>query len=133
MTTERLNYLENNFSVTTTKVNEIVIQFSDVIILCIKPQMAQKVLSPLQNELQLKKKPTLIISILAGTSLSKLETYFNLAVNKHVKIIRAMPNTPALVGEGAAGVVFTPQISNAEREITTKLLQSCSKSCRFFG
>ena len=89
--------------------------------------MAEKVLSPLQHELTLKQKPSLILSILAGTSTEKLEQCFNLAASK-AKLIRAMPNTPALVGEGAIGVVFPSHLTINEREIITKLLQSCSKT-----
>lgn len=66
---------------------------ADVILLCVKPYDAAAVLA----ELASLPSPTLIISIAAGIPLAKLQA----AAGKH-RVIRVMPNTPALIGKGAA-------------------------------
>jgi len=80
-------------------------QNSDIIFLGIKPQnLSDLPLTPLNST-------QMLISILAGSSLKKLEEKFG----NDATIIRAMPNTPALVGEG-----FTALCSNKELASTTK-------------
>lgn len=71
--------------------------FSEVILLCTKPQEALAALGDVAAAAGGNGK--LVISIAAGITLSALES----AVSKNFRIIRAMPNTPALVGKGAAG------------------------------
>ncbi|MEO8615830.1 MAG: pyrroline-5-carboxylate reductase [Luteolibacter sp.] len=70
---------------------------SEVILLCTKPQDALVALSDIARAAAGNGK--LVISIAAGITLSALES----AVPENFRIIRAMPNTPALVGKGAAG------------------------------
>ena len=78
--------------------NKMVAQFSDVIIIATKPNQVVDVLTEISPCLSSDK---LIVSIAAGITTSKLES--NLPQGS--RVIRVMPNTPALVGEGMSAIV----------------------------
>ena len=59
------------------------------------------------------------LSIAAGLPIATLQQW----LNGHAKIVRAMPNTPALVGQGMTGV-YAPDVSSAERELINTILTS---------
>lgn len=69
---------------------------SDVILLCTKPSEVPAALREISATTE--GKPVLVISIAAGIPISTLES----CAGPHVRVVRAMPNTPALVGKGAA-------------------------------
>lgn len=70
---------------------------TEIILLCVKPSQMEKVLQKLQGNLS---KDTLLISIVAGTSLEAMET----ALNTKNPVIRAMTNTPCIVGQGMTAI-----------------------------
>lgn len=69
-----------------------------LVLLAVKPNAVKSVMSDLSGVCDIENK--LIVSIAAGTSTDALEKY----IGKNVRIIRVMPNTPALVGEGMAAL-----------------------------
>ena len=77
-------------------IDEIVSQ-CDTLLLCVKPGDVSQVLSRIA-ELKTDPDKLLVLSIAAGVTISTMEA----AAQGHARIIRVMPNTPALVGEGAA-------------------------------
>ncbi len=91
---EQLNRIRKDLGVNITSSNQEVINFSDVVVLCVKPQDIEAAL----NNIKTKKK--LFVSIAAGIRLKKLESLVG------GRVVRVMPNTPCLVGAMAAG--FTP-------------------------
>jgi len=94
---ERLDYLEEKYRVGVTTDNKAAIRGVDVIILSVKPQNMAEVLEGVSGIIDETK---LVISIAAGITIGFIEGYFN----KGVRVIRVMPNAPALVGEGAAAL-----------------------------
>jgi pyrroline-5-carboxylate reductase len=86
----RQKFLQDTYQVAVTSDNFLVAE-SEVLLLAIKPQVLDTVLQDLAN---LSSTP-LVLSILAGTTLSRLQKGF-----PHSPIIRVMPNTPATVGAG---------------------------------
>lgn len=74
--------------------NKELLEQAETIILAVKPQQVREVLEPLKEALAGK----LLLSIAAGVTLSKLEAL----VHATTRVIRVMPNTPALVGEGVS-------------------------------
>jgi pyrroline-5-carboxylate reductase len=88
----------------------------DVILLCTKPHDASAVLREAADLLQ---RPSLVISIAAGVTLAALEQ----AAGEH-RVIRAMPNTPALVGQGAAAYCSGARSTRADAELAQQLLGS---------
>lgn len=105
--TSTLNQAKEKFGVTAVLTNGEVIAQSQLIFLAVKPQYYQEVIneiSPLVSEDQV------IISIAPGITLEKLATMFR----KSLKIVRTMPNTPALVGEGMTGICYNENVTQDE-------------------
>jgi len=112
--------LAADFGVQCTADNAAAIEPASVIVVAVKPQAAGTVLAPLQPALQ-RTRPV-VISIAAGIRLAALEYWCGAGV----PVIRAMPNRPALVGAGAAGL-FAPA------SVAVRTAKPPSKSCRRFG
>ncbi len=100
--------------------NKILAQKSDVIFLATKPNQVISVLEEISEFITSDK---LIISIAAGITTEKLET--NLPLN--TRVIRVMPNTPALVGEGMSGMVAGRQATKDDLNFTYELLSTIGK------
>lgn len=93
----RRTFLTSTYGVATNDDNLEVVNNSAIIILAIKPQIAAHVVSGLAPAFTPEK---LLISILAGVATATLEKL----LGQTPRVVRAMPNTPALVGFGAAGL-----------------------------
>ncbi|MES2997420.1 MAG: pyrroline-5-carboxylate reductase [Verrucomicrobiota bacterium] len=89
----------------------------DVFLLCTKPQ---DVAGALKSVMEVSGESVLVISIAAGVTLTTLET----AAGHATRVIRAMPNTPALVGKGAAAYCLGAKATSSDAEIAKKLLGS---------
>jgi len=94
---ERLDYLEEKYWVSVRTDNKEAIKGVDIVILTVKPQNMADVLEDISDVID---KTKLVISIAAGITIKFIEGYFK----KQIRVIRAMPNTPALVGEGATAL-----------------------------
>lgn len=94
--TERLDHLASEYKVTAAESNTALVQKADVVVLSVKPQNIRDVLDEIKGTV---KKDTLIISIAAGVTTAKIA-----GVLGDVPIIRVMPNTPALIGQGASAL-----------------------------
>lgn len=103
-----------NIKCETANVEELIVD-ADIIMLAVKPQFLTSAIAKYQ-ELLAKK---LIISIVAGVSIEKL-----MKLTGSSKIIRVMPNTPALVGKGCAGFSLSSDVVASEAEIAEKILNS---------
>lgn len=97
--TQRRDILVQEYGVSVTSDNRIAAAASDVLLLAIKPQVFEAVATELAGDdsdrYREQESLPVVISILAGVSLSKLEAAFG-----YQPVIRAMPNTPATVGAG---------------------------------
>lgn len=91
---------------------------SEVILLCTKPLDVPKALAEAAGVAV--GQPRLLISIAAGVTLAALEA----AATENFRIIRAMPNTPALVGQGAAGYCLGTRATADDAKIAQSLLGS---------
>ena len=100
---------------------------ADVAILAVKPQVAKDVCKQLGEAWGGKPKSPLVISIAAGIQLNELKAWFS-AGGRAPPIVRTMPNTPALVGEGATGLYAGDDVSKEERELTSALIASVSQA-----
>ncbi len=90
---ERIDYLAKTYGIETTLNNAEAVRKADVILLCVKPQNSIPVLESIREELNENK---LLISIVTSLTTSKMEE----VLGKPVPVIRAMPNTPALLKAG---------------------------------
>ncbi|MBQ0042045.1 MAG: pyrroline-5-carboxylate reductase [Lachnospiraceae bacterium] len=108
---------KNGERVETTLDNGYVAKVSDVLFLAVKPQFFGDVIPQVRENVGER---TLVISIAAGKTLEFIENAFE----KKIKLVRTMPNTPALVGEGCTGVCFNDQVEENDKELALKLLSS---------
>ena len=88
------------------------------IVLTVKPQFYFEVLEEIKDELTLNH---ILITVAPGISIQQVKE----AVGKDVKVVRSMPNTPALVGEGMTGICYSNNdFSEAELEVVDRFFQS---------
>jgi pyrroline-5-carboxylate reductase len=104
---ERLDELARAYGIDVTSDNGAVADRSGVVVLSVKPQILDKILREIGDRL---KPGTLVISIAAGVDTATIEQ----AVSDGVRVVRAMPNTPALVGAGATAVSAGSRASAAD-------------------
>ena len=102
--------------VQVTSNNEQAIASADAVILAVKPQVMAQVLTPLCGQF----KNQLIISIAAGVTISTLSRL----LGGYANIVRAMPNTPALIQAGATGLYAQAEVDMAARELAGQVLSS---------
>ncbi|KAI1880876.1 hypothetical protein JX265_001116 [Neoarthrinium moseri] len=114
--------------VRTTTSNVEAGQDADVLILAVKPQVAKGVCQELGASWAERKTLPLVVSIAAGITLVSLIEWFKLSDGRTPHVVRVMPNTPALVGEGASGLYAGSDVTAAEKELVTSLLSSFSKA-----
>jgi len=88
---ERRRYLENCYGVKTTPSNQEVVNLSDIIVIAVKPQNIKEVLEEIKDSVTEKHT---VVSIAAGIPISLIQKYL-----KTDRLIRAMPNIAATVGE----------------------------------
>jgi pyrroline-5-carboxylate reductase len=92
---------------------------ADVIILAVKPQVAANVVASLPKAGQ----GTLVLSICAGIPLAKLCNWFG-----SERVIRVMPNTPLMVGQGASAFALGAAVTQEDAEFAKRLLSSAGKA-----
>lgn len=120
-TKETREAVRKSYGIEIRDSNEAVAKGSDVLFLAVKPQFMEEVIKEIRDEVSLGK---LVISIAAGKSITWLEETFD----KTVRLVRCMPNTPALVGAGCTGVCANMQVSPEQIDYSMKLLESFGKA-----
>ena len=106
--------VEEEFSeISLTADNQKAARKADYIILAVKPQVIKFVLEDIKNDSAAK----VIISIAAGVKTDLLSQYFG----SKAKIVRIMPNTPALVGAGMSALYFSRQVEADEKAFVEKI------------
>ena len=110
------------FGITMTQDNAEVVKNSDIIILAVKPYQFDEVLPIVKDNLA---GDQIIVSVAAGKSISDIE--YALPFSK-LRIARAMPNTPAAVGEAMSGVCFNENFSADDKEKVMAIFNSFGKA-----
>ncbi len=105
----RRELLHQRYGVQTTDDNQAVISAAETVLLAIKPQMLGAVAENLK--FPERETPPLLLSILAGVPLARLEQEF-----LGWAVVRAMPNTPATVGAGVTALAAGEAVSTEQRE-----------------
>ena len=116
-TSKKLEKIKDLYGVSTTTDNCVVAKNSDILVLSVKPKIYSLIIEEIRDVV---KADTLIVSIAPGITLHQLETQF---IQTH-KIVRCMPNTPAMVNEGCTAYVMNANCDNTNQQIIEKLL-SC--------
>jgi pyrroline-5-carboxylate reductase len=111
---ERLEELRKRYGISIANDNAAAAREADVIVLSVKPQRLDRVLSGLIGAVS---PSALVLSIVAGASLDKISHGL-----KHQMVVRSMPNTPAQIGEGITVWTAAPEVSPEQREMARQIL-----------
>jgi pyrroline-5-carboxylate reductase len=112
----RRNYLQQHFAVKTADSNRDIVTSCSIIILAVKPQDMHNVLDEIQDLVTEEKT---VVSIASGVTLSTLSSRLNTR-----KLIRVMPNTPALVQEGMSVISLCECFSDKEISTVKEIFMS---------
>lgn len=113
--------IQRSYGVNTMQSNAALVKSAATIILAIKPQQMQSVLQEIQTVVQNQ----LIISIAAGITTGKIKSWLGL---EKAHIVRAMPNTPALIGEGITAIYAPDNITLEQKQQTEQLFLALGKT-----
>ena len=116
-----LEKLQSTYSIETTLSNETVAERSDILFLAVKPNKFDEVIPQISSHV---KSGCVIVSIAAGKTIAAIEDSFG----KPVKLVRAMPNTPALVGEAMSALCVNQNVTPEELKEVQALFNSFGKS-----
>ncbi len=108
----------SQFNIEVLEDNEQAIKDVDVVVVAVKPQSMQDTLEPIKATLSLEK--PLLISVAAGIKLSDLGKW----AGEDLAIVRAMPNTPALIQAGATAICANKHTSEAQRDLAEAIMRS---------
>jgi pyrroline-5-carboxylate reductase len=104
---ERLDDLRGRYGIRVTGSNAEAAEAGQVIVLSVKPQNLAEVMPGIRGHLR---RQDLLLSILAGTPIRKLADGV-----AHAAVVRAMPNTPAQIGQGMTVWTATPEVTAEQR------------------
>ena len=116
---DELLQIEQQFGLTTSLDNKAPIADSEVIVLCVKPQIMQEVCTEIRPLVQ-QHKP-LVISVAAGINTRQMTEWLG---GDNLAVIRCMPNTPAQVKFGATGLYANPKVSEQQQQFAQSLFES---------
>ena len=117
-TKKTLELVQNKYGITTTPDNEEVAKEADILFLAVKPMVFPEVIEEIKDVVRGE---TIIVSIAAGRDLVYLREAFG---RPSLKLIRCMPNTPALVMAGCTGVCPGQRVTDEDIDKVMKLLRS---------
>jgi pyrroline-5-carboxylate reductase len=113
--------LEAETGVTVYDSNLPVVQQSDVVVLAVKPQSMRQVL---ENLRPVVKPEHLVVSVAAGITIASITQW----LLPGVRVIRVMPNTPALLGEGASAYAPGPGVCPEDERVVKSFLDSVGQT-----
>lgn len=116
-----LKNLHSVYGICTASSNEEAVNNSDILFLAIKPNKFAEVLPSIASAL---KKDCIVVSIAAGQSIASIE----LLLGSDIKLVRAMPNTPALVGESMSALCCNQNVSDEELFLVKQLFECFGKA-----
>ena len=108
--------LSNDIGATVAKTNDDLIKNADAVLLCVKPQDMISLTDSFNKERSSK----LFISIAAGIKIDDLEK----SLKNDDRVIRVMPNTPAMIGQGASAQSKGKNATESDAEFVSKILNA---------
>lgn len=118
---KRLEETKKEFGIRITTDNREVAKEADILILSIKPNIYKIVIEGLKDAI---KEDVVIITIAAGKGIKETEELFG----RDIKVIKVMPNTPALVGEGMAALAPNSKVTKEELQEAVNIFESFGKA-----
>ncbi|MGV8981180.1 pyrroline-5-carboxylate reductase [Clostridium sp.] len=115
-----LNKVKEEYNILVTKNNVEVAEYADIVILAIKPDKYFQVIDEIKTYL---KKDVIIVTIAAGITLDHMSS----KLGDGAKVIRTMPNTPALVGQGMSALCANRNVNKEELQDVVDIFESFGK------
>jgi len=106
---ESLEKLNEKYGIVMGKDNKDVAENSKIIILAVKPNIYREVIEEIKDSVS---EESVVIAITPSFSVNSIKIMFD----KDIKVVRAMPNTPAMVGCGMTGICFSDSMTIEERD-----------------
>lgn len=119
-TTKTTDSLSERFGISASTDNTAAVKQSDILFLAVKPYLFEEIIVEIKDYVRPE---TLIISIAAGQTLEKIEHVFE----KNIKLVRAMPNTPALVGEAMSALCSNQNVTEDDLSDAKAIFNSFGK------
>jgi len=116
---QRRKQLTDELKVACESDNSALVAWAECVVLAVKPQVVDRALSGCADALAGK----LLISVCAGIPIARLESL----TGTGTRIVRAMPNTPALVGQGATAVAGAPAVTAEDLAFTQDLFEAVGR------
>ncbi len=117
---ERLQELSRQHGISTTRDNAALVAWADVIVLAVKPQVIDKILTPLAASLQPE---ALVVSIAAGVPIGALES----RLPREARVVRTMPNTASMALAGATAISPGMHASEADVAVARRLFEAIGR------
>ena len=121
ISSDRLEHLKKTYGIIIQKNNGETVEQSGIILLCVKPQVIDRVLEEIAPVADTSK---LVISIAAGITIGRMER----VLTGKPRVIRVMPNTPALVLAGAAGLAGGKNATGDDLALAQSIFNSVGRS-----
>jgi pyrroline-5-carboxylate reductase len=115
--TDRLDELKASYGVVTTKDNVKAVEGADVVVLAVKPQAMSDLLDQIAPHIGPQQ---LLLSVAAGVPIAAMERKLGPAI----RIVRSMPNTPALVGQGACAIAAGRHATEADLQVAKAIFDA---------
>ena len=112
--------LTNGFGVRSTETFDTAALNCEVLVLAVKPQQMKEALAPCAGKLGNQ----LVISIAAGLRIDDMARW----LGGHRRLVRTMPNTPALIGAGITGLFADPSVDHESRAIAERILSAVGRT-----
>jgi len=113
-----LQSLRKRFGISVTTDNRYCAQQADMVVLAVKPQVMAEVCQDIAPVVQ-NTRP-LMVSIAAGLTADTLDEW----LGGGLPLVRVMPNTPSLVGKGAAGLYANSQVKDKQKKMVQAVFES---------
>lgn len=113
--------LRRRFRIATSDDNAQVVRDSTVVVIAVKPQIIDTVLAEMRPGVTPKQ---LFVSIAAGVTTARLEA----GLGEHTRVLRVMPNTPALLGKGMSVLVRGRHATAADERLGLRLLRAVGQA-----
>lgn len=115
---EKLAALQRGFGIQVTENNSQVVAECEVVVLAVKPDRVREVCLEIRE--QVISRQVLVISVAAGVTLSLLKEW----LTPKAAVVRAMPNTPVMVGAGVTGLLSNDEVSSTQRDLAEVLFRA---------
>ena len=118
----------SDLGVPTTTDNLEAARDADIVVIAVKPAVTKKVCEEIRTAWGHRSSLPIIMSVAAGITLGSLKEWTKTEDGKTAPTVRAMPNTPALVGEGAVGLFASDDVTDEQKKRLDTLLRSIAKA-----